>query len=71
MFERARHLHCQSKHRLTGMTMGAQGFAQAGFQIPFGRWSGRYGRRPLLFIGLALLLLPSEAVDGQHDIWLV
>lgn len=56
---------------LTGMAMGAYGLAQAIFQIPFGRWSDRYGRRPLIFIGLALFLLGSVVGGLAHDIWLV
>lgn len=45
--------------RLIGLTMGAYGLMQALFQIPFGRWSDRYGRRPLIIVGLCLFLLGS------------
>lgn len=51
---------------LMGIAMGAYGFAQAIFQIPFGRWSDRYGRRPLIFIGLVLFLAGS-VVGGLAD----
>ena len=39
---------------LLGLAMGAYGLAQAVLQIPFGRWSDRYGRKPLIAIGLLL-----------------
>jgi MFS family permease len=38
---------------LLGLAMGAYGLTQALLQIPFGRWSDRYGRKPLITLGLA------------------
>ncbi|HET7204270.1 MAG TPA: MFS transporter [Steroidobacteraceae bacterium] len=37
---------------LLGLAMGAYGLTQALLQIPFGRWSDRYGRKPLITLGL-------------------
>jgi len=37
---------------LLGFTMGAYGLAQVLLQIPFGRWSDRHGRKPLITLGL-------------------
>jgi MFS family permease len=39
---------------LLGLAMGAYGLTQAVLQIPFGRWSDRYGRKPIIAIGLVL-----------------
>ena len=44
---------------LLGLAMGAYGLTQAVLQIPFGRWSDRYGRKPLIALGLALFALGS------------
>lgn len=44
---------------LVGIALGAYGFSQAILQIPFGRWSDRYGRKPLLYIGLAIFAAGS------------
>jgi predicted MFS family arabinose efflux permease len=49
-------LHAQSlpdySPGLLGIAMGAYGLTQALLQIPFGRWSDRYGRKPLITLGL-------------------
>ena len=37
---------------LLGLAMGAYGLTQALLQIPFGRWSDRYGRKPVIAAGL-------------------
>ncbi len=39
---------------LAGIAVGAYGLAQALMQIPFGVWSDRFGRRPLIVAGLLL-----------------
>jgi MFS family permease len=39
---------------LLGLTMGAYGLSQVLLQIPFGRWSDRRGRKPLITIGLLI-----------------
>jgi MFS family permease len=39
---------------LAGVAVGAYGLAQALLQIPFGVWSDRLGRRPLIVAGLLL-----------------
>lgn len=44
---------------LLGIAMGAYGLTQALLQIPFGRWSDRFGRKPLIVGGLALFAAGS------------
>jgi len=44
---------------LIGMAIGSYGLAQALLQIPFGMLSDKYGRKPLILLGLGLLLLGS------------
>jgi predicted MFS family arabinose efflux permease len=44
---------------LLGLAMGAYGLTQALLQIPFGRWSDRMGRKPLITIGLLLFAAGS------------
>lgn len=49
---------------MLGLAMGAYGLTQAVLQIPFGRWSDRYGRKPLITIGLVFYALGS--LLGMH-----
>ena len=44
---------------LLGLAMGAYGLTQALLQIPFGRWSDRIGRKPVIAVGLALFAAGS------------
>jgi MFS family permease len=39
---------------LAGLAVGAYGLTQALMQIPFGVWSDRIGRKPLIVVGLLL-----------------
>ncbi len=52
---------------LAGIAVGAYGLTQALMQIPFGVWSDRIGRRPLIVIGLVLHIAGSAlgAVAGS------
>jgi len=44
---------------LLGLAMGAYGLTQALLQIPFGRWSDRFGRKPVIVVGMALFAAGS------------
>ena len=48
-----------SSPRMVGVAIGTYALVQALFQIPFGRWSDRYGRKPMIAIGLSLFLIGS------------
>ena len=51
---------------LAGLAVGAYGLTQAVMQIPFGVWSDRVGRKPLIVVGLLLHVVGSAlgAVAG-------
>ncbi len=42
-----------------GLALSAYGMTQAVFQIPFGLWSDRLGRKPVITVGLLLFVLGS------------
>ena len=56
---------------LVGIAIGVYGLMQAILQIPFGWWSDRYGRKPVIYAGLAVFAAGSfVAALGTH-IWVV
>jgi MFS family permease len=52
---------------LAGLAVGAYGLTQALVQIPFGAWSDRIGRKPLIVVGLLLHVAGSAlgAIAGS------
>jgi MFS family permease len=56
---------------LLGLAMGAYGLTQAVLQIPFGRWSDRFGRKPLITIGLLFYAAGSVVGMFAHTTWLL
>lgn len=53
---------------LVGIALGAYGFAQALLQIPFGRWSDRIGRKPVLYTGLFIFAVGSVVAGYASSI---
>ncbi|MBV2234825.1 MAG: MFS transporter [Sterolibacterium sp.] len=64
----ARDLPGGSTPFLIGVALGIDGLAQALLQIPFGLLSDRYGRKRMIYIGLALFALGSFIAAGAQDI---
>ena len=54
---------------LVGVALGAYGLAQGILQIPFGTASDRWGRKPALYVGLAVFAAGSFLGVAAHDIW--
>ncbi|MES1147078.1 MAG: MFS transporter [Solimonas sp.] len=57
-----------SSPRMVGMVMGIYALVQAVLQIPFGRWSDRFGRKPVIAIGLLLFLAGSVVGALTHSL---
>jgi MFS family permease len=51
---------------LMGLALGAYGLTQALLQIPFGMWSDRIGRKPVIFIGL-LIFIAGSLIAGSAE----
>ena len=56
---------------LIGAAIGAYGLTQAFFQIPFGYLSDKYGRKPLLILGLIIFFMGSVVAATADDIFQV
>lgn len=54
---------------LLGLAMGAYGLSQALLQIPFGVLSDRFGRRPLILIGLLLFVAGSLTAAMAESVY--
>jgi len=53
---------------MIGLAIGIYGLTQAFFQIPFGYLSDRYGRKPLLILGLCIFFIGSILSANSTDI---
>lgn len=58
-----------SSHLLAGLAFGVYALTQAVFQIPFGRASDRFGRKPVIVGGLALFCAGSIGCGLAENIW--
>ena len=54
---------------LVGMALGAYGLVQAILQVPFGMASDRWGRKPVIVLGLVIFAAGSFLAAGAEDIW--
>ena len=54
---------------LVGIAIGGYGLAQGLLQIPFGMASDHWGRKPLIYLGLALFAAGSFLGVAAGDIW--
>ncbi|MGZ8198802.1 MAG: MFS transporter, partial [Burkholderiales bacterium] len=56
---------------LVGIAIGVYGLTQAILQIPFGWWSDRYGRKPVIYAGLAIFAVGSFVAAAAGNIYVV
>lgn len=54
---------------LIGLAIGAYGLLQGILQIPFGVISDRYGRKPVIFLGLVLFAVGGLVAAASTSIW--
>jgi MFS family permease len=54
---------------LVGVALGAYGLAQAVLHLPFGMASDRWGRKPVIVLGLVILAAGSFLAASATDIW--
>jgi MFS family permease len=65
----APHIEGGADLTLVGLALGAYGLAQGILQIPFGAASDRWGRKPVLYAGLAIFAAGSFLGCIADDIW--
>src|SRR5688500_16665313 len=54
---------------LVGIALGAYGLSQAALQLPFGMASDRWGRKPVIYVGLLIFAAGSVLAGAANDIW--
>ena len=67
----AEHLKGGDNLTLVGIAIGAYGLTQAILQMPFGWLSDRYGRKPVIYCGLAIFALGSFVAALADNIYVV
>lgn len=61
--------YASSSPFLMGVALGAYGCSQALLQIPFGIWSDRWGRKPVIAIGLLIFALGSVVAALSDSVY--
>lgn len=56
---------------LVGFAIGIYGLSQAIFQIPFGTLSDKFGRRPIITLGLIIFALGSFLAASAHTVFIL
>jgi MFS family permease len=56
-------------HTLVGLALGMYGLTQAILMIPFGMASDRFGRKPVIIVGLLIFALGSFVAASADDLW--
>jgi MFS family permease len=54
-----------------GIAIGVYGLTQGCLQVPFGWWSDRYGRKPVIYVGLAIFAIGSFIAALGVNIYVV
>ena len=54
---------------LLGLAIGAYGLTQAALQIPFGMLSDRFGRLPVIYLGLLIFAAGSVVAGLSDSVW--
>jgi MFS family permease len=67
----AEHLPGGDSHTLVGVALGAYGLTQALLQVPFGWLSDRWGRKPVIYLGLIVFAIGSLIAAAAQDIYVV
>jgi predicted MFS family arabinose efflux permease len=58
--------------QLAGIALGAYGLTQAILQIPLGTFSDRYGRKPIMYVGLAFFAAGSFLCAAtESPLWII
>jgi len=55
-------------HLLIGIALGIYGLMQALFQLPFGMASDKFGRKPMIYVGLIIFAIGSVVAALAHNI---
>src|SRR3990172_12865386 len=56
---------------LLGLVLGGYGLTQAAMQIPFGLLSDRFGRKPIVLLGLILFIIGSVLAGLTDNIYVI
>ncbi len=56
---------------LIGLALGAYGLTQALLQLPFGMLSDRYGRKRMIYLGLAIFAAGSFVAAAAHTLYII